>query len=146
MEHIKLFAVSLVAQAYCWWWNIMLCHWFSKSRDSEGMYCHHLQLPTAQAAFFMDCLTHKIQAVHSFATSGTTHPITQCHITEDLNPKLCSVVNLLMCAVNQCAVNVEHVTYCKYSNWSNIVQGYIYQCHIVFKSVGILWWNIVKMA
>ena len=46
-----------------------------------------------------------------------------------------------MCPVNQFVVNVEFVAYYKYSNWSNIIKGYIYQNHIVLKSVGIFWWN-----
>jgi hypothetical protein len=36
----------------------------------------------------------KVQAVHVFDLSGTTHPAIQCHITEDQNPGLRSYENL----------------------------------------------------
>jgi hypothetical protein len=35
---------------------------------------------------FLDCLTLEMKVVHFLETSGTSRPMTQHHIPEDLNP------------------------------------------------------------
>jgi len=38
--------------------------------------------------FFLDCLTLRMKAMYLFQMSADTLAMTQCHISEDLNPKM----------------------------------------------------------
>jgi hypothetical protein len=48
--------------------GLMLCHWMNGARD-----------------FFLHCLTPNVEALQPFQTPGTSRPVTQRHIPEDLN-------------------------------------------------------------
>jgi len=50
-------------------WDITLCHWMRAVCD-----------------FLLHCLTLKMEALSSFKTLATTHPLTQHHIPVDLDP------------------------------------------------------------
>jgi hypothetical protein len=67
---------------FSWW----CCWWFRCSGKWHcvlgGLYSLHLQGQTVQEGF---CLTLKMKAVWAFEASGTSHPITHHHFTEDLN-------------------------------------------------------------
>jgi hypothetical protein len=43
---------------------------------------------SVQEDFFLDCLTLRMKAMYSFQMSANTLAMTQCHISEDLNPKI----------------------------------------------------------
>ena len=73
-------------------WEATLCRWINGSRRFEGTKFHHLKGSSNNSA--KTYWTSKIKTLTSSATSGTTHPKTQSHISEDLNSQQQSFGNL----------------------------------------------------
>jgi hypothetical protein len=68
---------------------VTVCHWVSGSRWFEGRYCLLLQ-----EAFYFDCLTLKRKVPCSWKILGTSDPVTQHRITENLSSQLSVTVIL----------------------------------------------------
>jgi len=59
--------------------GVMLCFWESSSQWCEGKHRLH--------NIGNHCLTHPDESIMSFKVKGTTHPVTEHHISEDLKPQ-----------------------------------------------------------
>ena len=69
-------------------WDVVLCWWVNIYPGFLGVQYLQLQHQTVKVLitpFSLKCLIRKMKALQSIKMSRITHPIKQCHISEDLN-------------------------------------------------------------